>query len=341
MRQPKSEKLAKDHKQDHLKLNILYLFLALSVVGYILLSNPIIGAIAFVLLIFTIIEEFRQSVNDEGLRKSLYDVIAAIVIIVVIWMLLVIILGTSSPINVVASCSMLPTLHRGDLIILHGISNMTAFLESNKIPTVSISQLQMSALQSNMNYEFLAFFAYNSSNPSQISEIFGQPNLPIALYNTRCIDTFESSGQYSRIKECMVKSQGANLIQYNYSIVNVSIAGGASAYSAQTNRISIANTTITENYSNPIIVYRTTSNDSFTGDIIHRLVAAIKVGNQYYLLTKGDNNPGLDIQFINYPIAQSAVAGSVVYDIPAIGYLRLIVSGMFATPQGCNSTILR
>ena len=340
MRKPKAEKITKDRKQDHLKLNMLYLFLALSVVGYVLLSNPIIGAIAFILLIFTLIEEFRQSVNDEGLRKSLYDVIAAVAIIVVIWILLVIILGTSSPINVVASCSMLPTLHRGDLIILHGISNMTTFLQSNKIPVVPISQLQMSALQSSMNSEFLAFFAYNASNPSQISEIFGQPNLPIALYNTRCIDTFESTGQYSRIKECMVSSQGSNLIQYNYSIVNVSIGGGI-AYSAQTNQISIANTSITENYSNPIIVYKTTSNDSFTGDIIHRLVAAIKVGNQYYLLTKGDNNPGLDIQFINYPIVQSDVAGSVVYDVPAVGYLRLIVSGMFATPPGCNSTILR
>ena len=340
MRKSKAQEHATDLKQDHLKLNILYLFLVLSVVGYILFSNPIIGAIAFILLIFTLIEEFGQSVNDEGLRKSLYDVIAAIAIIVVIWIVLVIILGTSSPINVVASCSMLPTLHRGDLIILHGISNMTAFLESNKIPVVSISPQQMSALQSNMNSEFLAFFAYNASNPSQISELFAQPNLPIALYNTRCIDLFESSGQYSRIKECRVSSQGANLIQYNYSIVNVSI-GALTAYSAQTNQISIANTLITENYHNPIIVYKTTSNDSFTGDIIHRLVAAIKVGNQYYLLTKGDNNPGLDIQFINYPIAQSDVAGSVVYDIPAIGYLRLIVSGMFTTPQGCNSTIIR
>ena len=120
MRQSKAEKNTKDRKQDHLKLNILYLFLALSVIGYIFSSNPIIGAVAFVLLAFTLVEEFRQSVNDEGLRKSLYDVIAAIVIIVVIWIILVIILGTSSPINVVASCSMLPTLHRGDLIILHG-----------------------------------------------------------------------------------------------------------------------------------------------------------------------------------------------------------------------------
>lgn len=340
MKQARTEKQAKSRKKQTLKLNILYLFLVLSVIGYVLSSNPILGAIAFVLIVFTMVEEFRESVNDEGLRKSLYDVIAAIVIIVVIWIILVILLDTTSPINVVASCSMLPSLHRGDLVILHGISNMTYFLESNRIPVVNVSQQAMRAMQRNMNLEFLAYFAYNASDPSQISQIFSNPNLPIALYNTKCIDTFVSTGQYAKIRNCKVPSQAGNLIRYNYSIVNVSI-NGATAYSAQTNLISIANTTVSENYNNPIIVYRTTSNDSFTGDIIHRLFAAIKVGNQYYLLTKGDNNPGLDIQFINYPITQGNVAGSVAYDIPAVGYLRLIVSGMFSTPAGCNSTIVR
>ena len=35
--------------------------------------------------------------------------------------------------------------------------------------------------------------------------------------------------------------------------------------------------------------------DYFTGDIIHRLVAALDVNGSYYTLTKGDNNPVLAI----------------------------------------------
>ena len=138
----------------------------------------------------------------------------------------------------------------------------------------------------------------------------------------------------------MVYSQQVDLIQYNYSIENVSGVGSVE-YTPQTSEIMIANTIIHENYSDPIMVYQTTSNDSFSGDIIHRLVAAIRSGDQYYLLTKGDNNGGLDIQFVNYPENQNAVIGYVIADIPVVGYLKLIVSGMFATPAGCNTTIVR
>ncbi len=308
--------------------------------GYIFLKVVVLGAVAFVALVVAVVAEFRYSVKEEGMRKSVYDILAAIVAIVVLWIILIIFLGTSAPINVVASCSMLPTLHRGDLVILHGISNMTTFLDSHNIPVVSVSPQEMNSTLANMNSEFLAYFAHDPSNLSSIGEIFSSRSLPISLYNTKCIDLAEARGAYGDIGACAVKSQNSNLIRYSYSIANIS-TGGTAAYIAQTSGITLANTTITENYSNPVIVYRTTGNDSFSGDIIHRLVAAIRSGNQYYLLTRGDNNGGLDIQFVNYPVEQNAVLGYVIYDIPYIGYLRLIVSGMFATPAGCNTTILR
>lgn len=58
------------------------------------------------------------------------------------------------------------------------------------------------------------------------------------------------------------------------------------------------------------------------------------------MLTKGDNNPGLDIQYGNYPPNMSQVQGKVVGVIPYLGYLKLIISGNLVVPQGCNSTVI-
>lgn len=338
---PKNQKAApKRAKQSQRGILVLYLILALSVVGYAMTGSILIGAAAFVILVVTLASEFKFSVKEEGMRKSVYDIITAIVAVVVIWIILIILLGTSSPVNVVASCSMLPTLHRGDMVILRGIQNMTSFLESHQIPIVNVSPQEMNYTLSHMNSESLAFFAYNPSNSSKIGEIVNVPDPRVQLYNTKCIDTYTVSGQPQYISRCAVRSQAGNLIKYNYSIERVDVAG-AIQYIPQTNRITIGNTTINENYSNPIVVYQTTANDSFSGDIVHRVFSAIRAGNDYYILTKGDNNGGLDIQFLNYPAKSSAVLGYVIADIPVVGYLRLIISGQLSTPAGCNSTIIR
>ncbi|MHB1830083.1 MAG: hypothetical protein ACYCO0_01690 [Candidatus Micrarchaeaceae archaeon] len=340
MKSNNSKATPKRAKQNQKGILILYLILALSVVGYAMTSSILIGAAAFVILIVTLASEFKFSVKEEGMQKSIYDIMTAIVAVVVIWIILIILLGTSSPVNVVASCSMLPTLHRGDLVILHGIPNITSFLSSHNIPIVNVSPQEMNHTLSSMNSEFLAFFAYNPSNSSKIGEIVNIPDPRVQLYNTKCIDTYTASGQPQDIGKCAVPSQAGNLIRYNYSIERVDVAG-IIQYIPQTNQIAIGNTIINENYSNPIVVYQTTVNDSFSGDIVHRVFAAIRSGKDYYILTKGDNNGGLDIQFLNYPAKSGAVLGYVIADIPVVGYLRLIISGQLSTPAGCNSTIIR
>ncbi len=76
---------------------------------------------------------------------------------------------------------------------------------------------------------------------------------------------------------------------------------------------------------------------------MHRVYAIINESCTYYVLTKGDNNPGLDIQFGNYPIllqrSNNYIEGKVIFVAPYIGYLRLIFSSQLSEPQGCNTTI--
>ncbi len=314
----------------------LYGVLALMIVFYILHNSIALGIAVIVMIVAILILEFTYSVREEGAAKSLIDLGIAVLSVVIIFVILVVLLQTSSPIDVVTSCSMLPVLSRGEMLLLHGIPNMSSFLATRHVPVVNLTQSQFSGMIHNFSSEFLAFYAYNPSNKSNIAEIFGQgTHYPIGLYNSYCIDQYSAENETYNYYRCYVPSQGSNLIKYNYSIGNISING--TYYSVvYTSSIKIANTTIIENYSNPIIVYKTNSSDSFSGDIIHRAVAAIHVGSNYYILTKGDNNPGLDIEFVNYPPSQNDVLGYYLVGVPYLGYLKLIVSGELTADSQCS-----
>ncbi len=335
--------MKKKQKADYVNW-LLYALLIISVVVYALTSSVAAGAAAFALVIIILFYEFKQSVKEAGAKGTLMDIAKAIAIVVIIWVVLILVLGTSQPVNVVASCSMLPNLNRGDLVLLHGVSNVTTFLESNHIPIVNVSQAQFSRMYNNMSSEFLAYFAYYKSNPSDIGYIgnFSNSSYAIGLYNTKCIDYYSYHSEPLNYGKCRVANnyQGSNLIKYNYSI-GKAVINGTVQDAVYTSQVTIANTTIIENYSNPIVIYSTTSSDYFSGDIIHRVFAALKVGNSYYILTKGDNNPGLDMEFGNYPINESSIIGYKIASVPIVGYLKLIISGQLGAVAGCNQVMLR
>ncbi len=76
--------------------------------------------------------------------------------------------------------------------------------------------------------------------------------------------------------------------------------------------------------SGDIVVYYSRS---INVPIIHRVVAKIYAKDGIYLLTKGDNNPKLDQEDAISPtlVDASEITGRSVFDIPAIGYVKLII----------------
>ncbi|MDE1851155.1 MAG: hypothetical protein KGH69_00505 [Candidatus Micrarchaeota archaeon] len=319
-----------------------YIILVVLLAAYALYNNIVIGVAAFLMVVATLVMEFSASIRQEGAKRSIIDTAVAILAVILLWIALILILQTESPVNVVASCSMLPTMHRGDLVILHGIGNMTRFLESKNIAVANVSPAQFSSMNSSMRSEFTAFLAYPKSNMSDVNQYVdaSSSGYSIGLYNTKCLGDNAYLGRQNDNYMCYVASQQQNLVQYNYALGRISVAG-QQANVVETSSISIGGTTIAPDYGNPIIVYRTTSLDAFSGDIIHRVYAAMDVNGTYYLLTKGDNNPILDMQSGNYPIASSDVVGYVVADIPYLGYLKLILSGQLGAVPGCNQQIER
>ncbi|MDE1855555.1 MAG: hypothetical protein KGH57_04555 [Candidatus Micrarchaeota archaeon] len=320
---------------------LLYLLLILLIGVYAVFGNIVVGAVAFLLIIMILIFEVKSSIASEGARKSMIDIGVAIGAAIVFWIILIVALHTTAPVDAVSSCSMLPVLHRGDLVVLHGIDNVSGFASANHVPVINVSASAFAQMQSNIQDEFLAYFAYFQGNLSRISYVITN-NTPytVGLYNIACISQAQYLNQRSRVADCFVpqQAQQSNLIRYSYSIGNLSY-GKYLFKAVYTSQIAVGNSTIADNYSNPIIVYQTTSRDSFSGSIIHRLYAIINAGGQYYFLTKGDNNQALDIEFANYPANQSAVLGYVIADIPVVGYVKLLLSGQIATPAGCNETL--
>ena len=236
---------------------------------------------------------------------------------------------------------MLPVLHRGDIVILHGIPTFSKFITSSHVPIIAVTQASFTAMESNMSSEFLAYYAYFGGDKSNISQMIPKNSREynVSLYNNACVERYVFDDEPSMFGLCYVgKNPSNNLIKYNYTIANITINGTTESI-VSTQQISINGVNVEENYSNPIIVYQTNKNDVFTGDTIHRLVAFINVGGAYYTVTKGDNNPEFDIQFGNYPALQSSVVGYVVTSIPVLGYFKLLLSGNFGPTPGCNQVI--
>lgn len=311
----------------------LYVIFAVSVLLYILLQgspfDSLFGFISLVLIIIIVAMEFVISGKQEGYRKSVIEVLIAIVIIVVLWFSLRFMLNTNDPVDVVPSCSMLPALQRGDLIVLHGVN-----AQSLKAPIVNVTRADFTNMLANISSEHLVCLAYRSTGNGVLLSQFEQSGYALGL--------FKFTGSSYELAQPGI--QNNNLVRYACGYQDVRQSGNTLIKEAYTKNISINGFTINENLNNSVLVYRTVPNDYFysIGDtyIVHRAYAVLNVSGSYYLLTKGDNNPGLDLQYGNLPINSTDIQGSTVLDIPYLGYLKIIMSGQPAEPAGCNSTVV-
>jgi hypothetical protein len=313
----------------------LYLLLAAFFILYIHYQGNgslslLFGAAILISLGSLVVLEVFNSLAEQGTKKGIMELFTTVIIIAFIWVVLTSLLGTSHPLDVVPSCSMLPVLSRGDMIIIKGVANASDI----HAPMVDMSKSAMAAILQNPSLESLECVAYKVTGSGISVNQFIAPGYSIGLYRPG-IDggSIISNG-----------SQASNPIRYLCGEQSVRLQNGTIAEEAYIRSITIGNTTITGDQNNSIIVYHTLPQDLFyrEGDsyIVHRVYAIINVTGSYYFLTKGDNNPGLDMQFLNVPPNMSQVQGQVVATIPYIGYLKLAFSNQLTQPAGCNTTVI-
>ncbi len=325
----KSVKRKRDKPIDTLPL---YIALAVIFIAYFIFQRSpglsiLLGALVFFLIAVILVIEIMNGFKEVGAKRNLIEIGVAILLVIVIWFVLRYTLNTAYPLDVVPSCSMLPVLHRGDMIVIQG-----ATPSNLKAPIVNVTKSEWQSSFGSINTESLECVAYSQTGTTVKLSQFLSPGYTIGL--------LKSSGGVSEI----IPVQNQSLVKYTCGAVNVTFQNGTVEKEAATTAITIGNTTITGDKNNSIVVYQTIPQDNFYkfGDsyIVHRIYAIVNVSGTYYVLTKGDNNPGLDIQYFNAPanLSQNQVGGKVIASIPYIGYVKLIISNNFVEPTGCNYT---
>jgi len=284
----------------------------------------IIAAIIGFEIVFFVAVEIKQGVKKHGWKHEIVDTLVAVFIAVLLWISASIILNSSTPISAVASCSMLPNLERGDFIIVQGaeaeayeISMTLAELDSLNGP-VTVERYDGAETTLSM-----PLYAYCACNPSE-----------------------ELCRQFSQAPELFTEKQGP--FSYHYAMCEVEFEGGVKGYGKCLQYVEFRGRKYYANMSNDIIVYVPASSDLYyqIGDIVHRLFFKIDVNGETYYLTKGDNNPIMDIQAAdmscknlnirNHPVAEESLRGKVIGRVPYLGYLKLFIIGQWTEDEQCG-----
>jgi signal peptidase I len=253
------------------------------------------------------------------------DTVIAIVIALMLWFGATIVLNTSTPVSGVVSCSMLPNLERGDFIVVQG-ADINAY-------EISMTQSELEALNGPVTVfadgmEYLVpmpVYSYCNCNPvDPLCQKFDQ--------NPEAV--IEKTGPFTyHYTTCEFDYENNDMTGYGKCLEYVEFKG--QKYYA--------------NLSHDTIVYMAPPGDlySYVGDIVHRAFFKIDVGGEKYYLTKGDNNPIMDLQvvgcsnpeIVNHPVPEENVKGKVIARIPYLGYLKLLISGYWEEDSQCGWTI--
>jgi signal peptidase I len=292
-----------------------------------LVLSYVIGIALFLTFIAIICLEVLNGVREFGYKRNLLEIVLVVLIVLGIWFSLKFLLATKYPIDVVPSCSMLPSMQRGTMLLLHGVVSPAQL----KAPVVNISRAAYNSMLGGLGGNSMSCVAYvQHGSTGQLSQYL-MPGYDIGLYSSadggKIIGTGNQTGP----------------LQYYCNTTAVDFNNGTTKQIVYTSGIGIGGRSLMGDKNNSVVVYSTVPKDLFyqEGDsyIVHRVYAILNVSGSYYVLTKGDNNPGLDVQYSNYPANLTEVQGKVIGSIPYLGYLKLILSSHFTEPAGCNSTI--
>jgi signal peptidase I len=218
---------------------------------------------------------------------------------------------------------MLPNLQRGDFIRVQG-APVTAY-------ELDMTEGELESLTDR------AYVTYNGKNISMEGSIFSYCTLAPGTDVCRVFDESPDS---------IVERKGA--FTYRYETCAVKYSDGSSTEAPCLRSVTFKGEEYLTNFSNDVIVYAPPQGYlyAFIGDIVHRAMFKINVDGKAYYLTRGDNNPVLDIQVYDYgrgltnpPVAEEHVRGKVIGRIPILGYFKLFISGYLQEDPQCRTQL--
>lgn len=317
-------------KLDKFEESAIQIFiLVATLIIYLLTKHWFFGVLVAVEFILFVALEIYKGSREHGIKKEILETIGAIVVVLIGWNLFSFLLNTPSPISAVVSCSMLPSINRGDLTIIRG---------------VNISELNAIEIEINNN-DFLSLFNYRA----EIFSPFKNFSVNGSLYSY-CLfyaSVDKICTQFYSNPEKFVEKRGN--LSFHYSTCKRKKLGTNQSFitpcitSISYNEKSFK---IRNNYE--VIVFQPKKYELFAlyGDIIHRVQVKLKLNSSYYILTKGDNNDIFDIQFYDYrikrgnlPVEGENIKGVKILLIPYLGYFKLFISGFVEEPEHCTTIL--
>lgn len=325
----KLEKYAKD--------NAGYILIVVLLALYVLTKSALFALFTALAIVGIFVYETYKGVEEGGWKKELEEIIIAIIAGVAVWYGAGFLLHTSSPLDSIVSCSMLPHMDRGDMVVLSG-GDVNA-------PLAEVNASDWMKMQEEMRTNF-------TCGPCTAQGDYTPYNFSICREDcgNSCLIAINGKPVFSASND--------SLFSYNYGLCTLKSDNGDIVNDVCVKSVSIEGRTYSENYSNDVVVYQPVVNSVFGGSTIHRTLVKISTGGEMYYLIKGDNNEVLDIQapsngtlvgntgcffftgeVANKPIPQENIEGKVILKVPYLGYLKLFLWGYLSTPPGCDTVI--
>jgi hypothetical protein len=323
--------------EKYIKDNAGYLLIAALLACYVLTKSVLFALLCGLSIVGLFVYETYRGVKEGGWKKELEEIIVAVALGVAVWYGGGFLLHTSSPLDSIVSCSMLPHMDRGDMVVLSG-SDVNA-------PLVEVNASDWEQINNSLQTNF-------TCGPCTGQAGYTPYNFSIckASCGDSCLIAIDGKPVFS--------GSNNSLFSYNYGLCTLGSSSGDIINDVCVKSVTIKGETFYENFSNDVVVYEPLANSVFSGSIIHRVLLKVSVDGELYYLTKGDNNEVLDVQapskgveagggkclFFtdatqNKPVPQENVNGKVIFKVPYIGYLKLFLWGYVGEPEGCDTVM--
>jgi hypothetical protein len=280
----------------------------------------LLGIVIAAEIFFFVGFEVKEGVKKHGWKHEVLDTLAALAIAVLIWYGAGFLLNTESPVSGVVSCSMLPNLQRGDFVFVQGAEVKAYDIEMTRGQLESLNQP--------------AHITYGNNSATIDGSIF-----PYCVSNRNS----DMCNEFVENPDTFKEEKGA--FTYRYERCHLAFKDGTEAYQPCVKSVEFEGTEYLTNFSNDVIIFQPPKEDfySLIGDIVHRTFFRINVDGEYYYLTRGDNNPFLDLQAYDYgtgmmnrPVPEEYLRGKVIGRLPFLGYFKLFISGFFTADPQCD-----
>ncbi len=292
--------------------------LVAAVVLFGLTQNALFALAAIAALGYLLYAEFKATQNWTELLGSIAIALGA-------WVALSLLLNTTSPINIITSCSMLPQYERGDLIFLNAADLNTPVIQ---IPH-GLKNAQYEPAEVNINGQTVA----RIYQPSVDGQPLFQPRF--STCSRKPLDSAQSAQDQVCLKDIQLQGQTIPILESPDVIVFDSGPAGLIIHRA----FAVLNATdgaylLTKGDNNNFL-------DQQSGfQLIPYKTAGRVLVNLPFLgaLAWRDNGEGQSgLQLLQE--SQVPVKGKVALRIPYIGYIKLLLFLQIQAPPGCDSVL--